>query len=208
MVPVSAPADAVVVVALVLGGLVLARVLAGAGIRSAGRGAEALARHARRVGAALRPGLARRVAAAVLGMVAPAAAAWPSASAAPAPVVDAATTGAARPPGAPLPAASSESPDPTPSRHVHVVRRGESLWSIAREHLGPHASDAAVARAWPRWWAANRGVVGPDPALIVPGQRLLAPGRRSAGTPTQPHAAPAPHGTPVPSALSLDPDRR
>ncbi|HET7400003.1 MAG TPA: LysM peptidoglycan-binding domain-containing protein [Intrasporangium sp.] len=57
-----------------------------------------------------------------------------------------------------------------------TVRRGDTLWSIAARHLGPHASDAEVARAWPQWYAANRGVVGLDPDLLLPGQQLRPPG--------------------------------
>ena len=57
-----------------------------------------------------------------------------------------------------------------------VVRRGDSLWGIAARHLGPDASDAEIARAWPAWFEANRHVVGDDPDLLRPGQRLQAPG--------------------------------
>jgi nucleoid-associated protein YgaU len=56
-----------------------------------------------------------------------------------------------------------------------VVRRGDSLWSIAARDLGPGASDAEVAAQWPRWWHANRAVIGPDPDLILPGTRLRPP---------------------------------
>lgn len=56
-----------------------------------------------------------------------------------------------------------------------VVRRGDTLWSLAARHLGPGASDAEVARAWPQWYAANREAIGADPDLLLPGQVLLAP---------------------------------
>jgi len=56
-----------------------------------------------------------------------------------------------------------------------VVRRGDSLWEIAARHLGPDASDAQIARAWPAWFEANREVVGEDPDLLRPGQRLRTP---------------------------------
>jgi hypothetical protein len=56
-----------------------------------------------------------------------------------------------------------------------VVQPGESLWSIAADHLGPAASDAAVTAAWHAWYAANRGVIGPDPSVIQPGQQLVPP---------------------------------
>jgi len=56
-----------------------------------------------------------------------------------------------------------------------VVQRGDTLWSIAARHLGPDASDAEIARAWPAWFEVNRGVVGDDPDLLRPGQVLRAP---------------------------------
>ncbi len=56
-----------------------------------------------------------------------------------------------------------------------VVRRGDTLWSIAARHLGPRPSEAEVARAWPAWYAANRAVVGDDPDRLRPGQVLRAP---------------------------------
>ena len=55
------------------------------------------------------------------------------------------------------------------------VRPGDSLWLIAAHRLGPDASDADVAADWPRWYAANRAVIGDDPSLIEPGQVLQAP---------------------------------
>ncbi|WP_141389293.1 LysM peptidoglycan-binding domain-containing protein [Cellulosimicrobium cellulans] len=56
-----------------------------------------------------------------------------------------------------------------------VVVRGDSLWSIAARHLPDGASDAQVADAAQRWYAANVGVVGDDPDLVRPGQVLVAP---------------------------------
>lgn len=59
-----------------------------------------------------------------------------------------------------------------------VVRRGDTLWGIAARHLGADATDQDVAEEWPRWFAANRDVIGSDPDLIFPGQRLVTPGAR------------------------------
>ncbi len=56
-----------------------------------------------------------------------------------------------------------------------LVRPGDSLWAIAARALGPQAAVAAVAAEWPRWYAANRAVIGPDPGLLHPGQWLVAP---------------------------------
>jgi len=64
-----------------------------------------------------------------------------------------------------------------------IVRRGDSLWSIARRHLPPGATDSQIAAAWPRWHAANRFVVGADPDLLLPGQRLVPPDNSSGGNP-------------------------
>jgi nucleoid-associated protein YgaU len=57
------------------------------------------------------------------------------------------------------------------------VQPGDSLWAIAGRQLGPEASDAQIARAWPQWWSANRAVVGDDPNLIHPGTHLVPPSR-------------------------------
>lgn len=56
-----------------------------------------------------------------------------------------------------------------------VVRRGDTLWDIAASRLSPGASNAAVARSWPRWYAANRAAIGGNPDLLRPGTRLDPP---------------------------------
>lgn len=107
-----------------------------------------------------------------------------SAPAAPpaAPLERSSTAPAGAVPASPVPAgAASTGPAPRPvapapeAGQTYVVTPGDSLWSIAAEHLEPGASAAQVAAAWPRWYAANRDVIGPDPDLIHPGQLLLAP---------------------------------
>lgn len=62
-----------------------------------------------------------------------------------------------------------------------VVRPGDTLWGIAAAHLGKRPRVAAIAAEWPRWWAANRVVIGPDPDLIRPGQRLRTPSAADLG---------------------------
>jgi len=64
---------------------------------------------------------------------------------------------------------------PRPGPAPVVVLRGDSLWSIAARHLGPDATDAEVATEWPRWYAANRGLIGDDPDVLLPGQVLRSP---------------------------------
>lgn len=58
-----------------------------------------------------------------------------------------------------------------PSAEI-VVRAGDSLWTLTARQLGPGASAAEIAAAWPALYAANRAVIGPNPGLIHPGQRL------------------------------------
>jgi nucleoid-associated protein YgaU len=74
---------------------------------------------------------------------------------------------------------------PRPTQHrdatrTVVVQPGDSLWRIAAEHLPGHPTPKRIARAWPRWYAANRAVIGDDPNLIVPGQHLHTPPERPA----------------------------
>lgn len=58
---------------------------------------------------------------------------------------------------------------------IRVVEPGDSLWAIAAAELGDDATVARVAAAWPALYAANRDVIGVDPDLIHPGQRLTVP---------------------------------
>ncbi len=71
---------------------------------------------------------------------------------------------------------------PTAPAPVVVVAPGDCLWDIAADYLGDSPTDADVDRSWRRWYAANRDVVGAEPDLIHPGQRLVPP--PDAGTPT------------------------
>lgn len=59
--------------------------------------------------------------------------------------------------------------------NVVKVAEGDSLWAIAARELGPDASDADVAQAWPRLYTANRAVIGADPSLVLPGTNLTIP---------------------------------
>ena len=92
--------------------------------------------------------------------------------------------------------ASAEAPLPVPTRPVGtlqagtqpaedpagqpsglVVRRGDSLWRIAKPRLPSSASADEVAALVHRLHHRNRGVIGADPDLIRPGQRLAVPPR-------------------------------
>lgn len=64
---------------------------------------------------------------------------------------------------------------PTSAEQTVVIRRGDTLWSIAANHLGPTATDVEIAREWPRWHEANRAVIGDDPHVLLPGTGLTPP---------------------------------
>jgi hypothetical protein len=85
--------------------------------------------------------------------------------------------GAALLSGLPLPdrAVAPTSRANQPRTRKVVVRAGDSLWSIASRDLPDDAPDPAIAARWHAIYAANRVVIGPDPDLLEPGQRLLLP---------------------------------
>ena len=62
-----------------------------------------------------------------------------------------------------------------PTRGTVTVAAGDSLWAIAARHLGAGATRQQIAHEWPRWYAANRALIGPDPHLIRVGQVLMMP---------------------------------
>lgn len=72
---------------------------------------------------------------------------------------------------------------PTGSRHRPAVavsagvtvRTGQSLWEISRSRLPPHADPARVAGLARSLYRTNRALIGDDPDLIHPGQRLIIP---------------------------------
>lgn len=72
-------------------------------------------------------------------------------------------------------AAASAVPPARPAPDTVVVAPGDSLWSIATARSGPRATAADIAASTERWYRENHDVVGPDPDLLQPGQRLTAP---------------------------------
>lgn len=56
-----------------------------------------------------------------------------------------------------------------------AVRAGDSLWTIAARAMGPAASDVEISAQWPRWYEANRSIIGADPNVLLPGQVLKPP---------------------------------
>ena len=62
-----------------------------------------------------------------------------------------------------------------PAHHRHhqvVVRPGDTLWALAEHDLPAPATDRQVSVRWHAVYRRNRGVIGPDPDLILPGQVL------------------------------------
>lgn len=205
VVPIDAPTQAVLLLTLLL----LGRVTLGAGLRATVRIPGRLRRLAAHAARALRPGAARRLLSLALGLgLTPVAtgADLPAAAAEPVGSGTAGLSGPASRPGSlgPVPPRTARTAQP-----VVVIVPGDTLWDIARRHLPAGASPADVAREWPRWYAANRAEIGPDPALIRPGTRLRLPDRRSTGTSTSSHdRPPATDADAGAVARSLDPDRR
>ncbi len=72
--------------------------------------------------------------------------------------------------GLPLPE-RAESPG-HPRHRAVVVRPGDSLWTLAEHDLPLPATDQQVTARWHTLYRRNRGVIGPDPDLILPGQVL------------------------------------
>jgi hypothetical protein len=56
-----------------------------------------------------------------------------------------------------------------------TVRPGDTLWSVAEQTLPAGAPAGDVTARWHRIYALNRGLVGPDPDHVQPGQRLRLP---------------------------------
>jgi hypothetical protein len=85
---------------------------------------------------------------------------------------------AGRAPPRPPTVSPPQRPARRPVARTVRVRPGDCLWSLAARDLaarrsGPRPADIAVA--WRHWYAANRAVIGPDPALLHPGEVLQVP---------------------------------
>jgi nucleoid-associated protein YgaU len=65
--------------------------------------------------------------------------------------------------------------EPPAKQSTVVVQHGDTLWAIAHDRLGPGADIATTAYEVRRWHDTNREVIGGDPDVIHPGQRLAPP---------------------------------
>lgn len=90
-----------------------------------------------------------------------------------------------QPAGAPVAAAPAAAPGHPAAARPVVVRPGDTLWSLAAQSLGPGATAAAINARWHAWYAANRTVIGADPDLLHPGQRLRPPAAASPAAATR-----------------------
>jgi hypothetical protein len=87
----------------------------------------------------------------------------------------------------------AQTPTQTQQQREHTVRRGDTLWDLARAYL-------MNAFLWPMIYEANRPVVE-NPHRIYPGERLIIP-PVVADTPARPLGEPVPTPQPQPPAPS------
>ena len=87
-------------------------------------------------------------------------------------------------------AAPEKAAHPAGAKDRYTVVRGDTLSGIASDH--------DVKGGWPQLYADNRSVVGGDPDLIIPGQRLSLDSVTAApATRTQPKPHPKPKSAPA-----------
>jgi nucleoid-associated protein YgaU len=77
-------------------------------------------------------------------------------------------------PAAPAGRAAVPVSQPVGGDEVYTVVKGDSLSKIAKKHLGS-------AGAWRKIYEANKDVIGSNPDLIKPGQKLRLPKADAAG---------------------------
>lgn len=59
-------------------------------------------------------------------------------------------------------------PDTRPIPTIYIVKPGDTLWAIAKLNY-------SSGIRWSDIYEANKGVIGPSPDLILPGQKLVMP---------------------------------
>ncbi|WGW10686.1 hypothetical protein LWF01_11140 [Saxibacter everestensis] len=78
----------------------------------------------------------------------------------------------------PEPQPQHKPPDPDqrpPGSNYVTVRAGDTLWQLAAQDLGATATPRQIARSSAEWHRVNREIIGADPDLLMPGQRLRPP---------------------------------
>ncbi len=106
-----------------------------------------------------------------------------------------AASAAAQQPDQPAPQnPAPETPPATPEQGAgtHTVRKGDTLWDIARQYL----SDPFL---WPEIYRLNTAIIE-DPHWIYPGESLALPGAGGAQVVAQDELAPEPPPQPVPDS--------
>ncbi len=78
----------------------------------------------------------------------------------------------------------SQHPQPRPGQE-YTVQPGDTLWGIAQRAYGDPED-------WDTIYSANKGVVGNNPNLIYPGQKLNIPVQSDPKPPPRPIPTPAP----------------
>jgi nucleoid-associated protein YgaU len=76
--------------------------------------------------------------------------------------------------GLAVPSRPTGSTPAVPRQRVEV-QPGDSLWRLAEQRSRAATSDAGIARLVARTYRTNRHIIGADPDLIRPGQRLQVP---------------------------------
>lgn len=74
-----------------------------------------------------------------------------------------------------LPPRHIGSPSRTVDEHSTIARPGDTLWTLAADHLGTDATDWEIAQEWPRWHEHNLDRIGPEPGGLRPGTILRIP---------------------------------
>lgn len=90
-------------------------------------------------------------------------------------------------------ATATQTPKKTPAATPTTVPGKREAYTVASgDSLSAIASSERLQGGWQRLYTANRTVIGENPDLILPGQRLdLAPARAATGTAKQQDAKPA-----------------
>ena len=78
-------------------------------------------------------------------------------------------------PGLLAPPAARADDDTESGAGAVTVLAGDTLWDVAAHAMGPGASDVEIAMQWPRWYEANRALIGQNPDVLLPGQILQPP---------------------------------